>query len=218
MKILITGGASGLGLYITEKLAKDENMFIFFTYNSSQESAHLLEKRYNNVKSIKLDFTNDVQTKNFINSIHSMDIDVLINNAITGFVFRKFHSIGKNDILDSFKRNVLVPIEISRTSINLFRKKKNGRIINILSENLISDIAPIGFSEYNSGKAYLEAMSKSWKSEYSNLGLKVLNIYPKMMKTRIILKNIDERFLHNYHFQNPNVTAEKIYVYLSKSN
>lgn len=218
MNILITGGASGLGLHITEKLARDKNMLVYFTYNDSKQSATYLEKKYSNVKSIKLDFTDDDQTEAFIKNIYSLDIDVLINNAITGLILKKFHSIKQYEILDSFKYNVLVPVEITKACINSFRRKKNGHIINILSESLISKSTSIGFSEYNSGKAYIEAMSKSWESEYRNIGLKVINLYPKMMKTQIILKNFDERLIENYHFQDPDITSKKIYSYLTKNH
>lgn len=223
MNILVTGGASGFGNFIVKKLAKNKSLFIYFTYNKSYESAIKLEKEYDNVKSIKLDFTEKEEVNLFLKKISTLNLTVLVNNAITSLNVKKFHMHQEIELLNSFHNNVLVPIMISKVCLLKFKHQKFGRIINILSETLFLKIPPKGFSEYNSNKAYLEAMSKSWKSEYSNFGIDILNIYPSMMKTNLILKNFDIRFIDEIakknisgEFQNPIFLVEKIALYIDE--
>ena len=57
MKILITGGASGLGEAITRRLARDVANEVWFTYRSSAAKAHELEREFANARGIRCDFT-----------------------------------------------------------------------------------------------------------------------------------------------------------------
>ena len=69
MKILITGGSSGLGKSILNKLC-DSNE-IHFTYNSSKESAREITENYKNSYSYKCDFTNKRELEIFLSKIEN---------------------------------------------------------------------------------------------------------------------------------------------------
>ena len=45
MRVLVTGGSSGLGQSIVETLSKDPENFVFFTYNVSALNAEKISKR-----------------------------------------------------------------------------------------------------------------------------------------------------------------------------
>jgi 3-oxoacyl-[acyl-carrier protein] reductase len=184
MNILITGGASGLGEAITRKLAADINNKVFFTYNNAVLPAKNLENEFQNVVSLKCDFKNAEDLEKLIERLTDFSIQVLINNAMTGFTKNHFHKIKTREFEDSFRFNVLPTIAITQAMIKHFRKAKFGKIITILSSAIVN-IPPVGWSEYVANKAYLHALAKAWASENANFNITSNCISPEFMQTSL---------------------------------
>jgi NAD(P)-dependent dehydrogenase (short-subunit alcohol dehydrogenase family) len=202
MRILITGGASGLGEAITKTLAKDLQNTVYFTYHTSLDSALKIEAAFSNAKSIKCDFTNKKELKTLLNFLNQSNIDVLINNAYNGdFLNTHFHKIKINDFIKDFNANIIPTIEITQAAINCFRKKKYGKIITILSSSLLN-IAPIGSSVYVANKAYLAQLTKVWATENSQYNITSNSISPSFMITHFT-SSIDERFVQQMEDKHP---------------
>ena len=83
MNILVTGGSSGLGKSIVEKLCSDKKNHIYFTYNNSIENSENICSKYPNATSIKCDFTNDSELNEFIENLKNLNINILINNFLS---------------------------------------------------------------------------------------------------------------------------------------
>ncbi len=193
MKILLTGGASGLGEAIARKLAEDTSCFVNITYCKSAKNAAALEAEYKNIKAFFCDYSDEVSLKDLSAKIESLDIDVLINNALTGFMKKHFHKSSPAEFSRSFHENILPVITITLEALRIFRKKKTGRIINILSSYVL-DAPPIGLSEYSANKSYLLSLSNSWAAENSRLGIISNCISPDVMAGGLN-KDTDERVL-----------------------
>jgi len=192
MNILITGGSSGLGKSLVEKLCSDKKNNVFFTYNLSRESAEIICSKNSNAHKIKCDFTKSSETDNFLKTIQSLDLDVLINNYYAGsFLYKHFQKIESEEFLNEFSKNIIPVIKITKAVIKGFRKKRSGEIITILSESLINP--PVGTSIYLGNKFFLKGLSKTWKVENKNFGINSRYICPPFMKTNFT-KDIDERF------------------------
>src|ERR1700741_2078902 len=162
MIVLITGGASGLGEAITRRFAQDSNCTVYFTYNKSEANAKKIETEFSNAFSIKCDFKNEVELNTLTEKMGSLNPDVLVNNAYSGtFINAHFHKLSPDSFLAEYKENIIPTIIITQAAINCFRKKKNGKIITILTAALINT-PPIGSSIYVANKAYLEELTKIW--------------------------------------------------------
>lgn len=194
MNILITGGASGLGEAITRKLASDSNSNIFITFpNELLENSVQLKIVYPNVFPIKCNFSNNDELDFLTEKMDVMNLDVLINNSIFSMLQNHFHKIKVQQFIDSFHYNVVPVIKITKKAITIFRKKRFGKIINILTSSLINK-PPAGYSEYTANKAYIQQLSKSWATENANFNITSNCISPSFMKT-YFTSSTDERII-----------------------
>lgn len=201
MRILITGGASGLGEAVTRSLAANKDHVVYFTYFKSKHQAGDLEQDYSNAKSLYCDFTDSESVSNLLKQMEELKPEVLINNALSRLSISHFHKADANDFLSSFQTNVLPVIRVSQKAVGIFRKAKFGKIITILSSAIINK-PPIGWSEYVAEKNYLLSLSKSIATENANFNITSNCVSPGFMLTDLN-KEIDERILDDMKLKHP---------------
>ena len=201
MKIIITGGASGLGKAITNILAQSGH-FLLITYNKSDDSANAIINEYPGVKAIKCDFNNKDDLNGFLKEIDNFNPDALINNAYKKIYPEKhFHKIDDVIFQDSFEVNIIPTIKITQKVISVFRKKKFGKIITILSSSIVNK-PPLGMALYVAEKNYLSSLSKSWAVENSKFNITSNSISPDFMHTDFH-KEMDDRVLQQIQESHP---------------
>jgi NAD(P)-dependent dehydrogenase (short-subunit alcohol dehydrogenase family) len=201
MKILVTGGASGLGAAIVRMLAANSNYTVYFTYASSATAAEEIEKAFPNTKSFHCDFTIPSTVDALLKELSALDIDVVINNASGRIHKEHFYKINPDIFRSSFEHNVLPALRITQEAIKGFRKKKFGKIINIISSAIVNK-PPFGYSEYIANKAYMLSMSKSWANEYIRFNITSNSISPSFMLTNIT-SDTDERVVEQIKESHP---------------
>ena len=183
MKILVTGGSSGLGKAVVSEMAKDKENIILFTYYQHEDISYRLSKDYSNVKGIQVDFTNSSSVDAFVEFLATEQIDVLVNNAYIGNpIGTYFHKTDSKDYLAAFQNNVLPLIKVTQTCIIGMRKRKFGKIVNIITSYLI-DVPPTGFSVYTATKAYIRQLSRSISREYGRFNITSNCVLPDFMNT-----------------------------------
>lgn len=193
MKILVTGGASGLGKAIAVLLSNNGHEVVVTYYQSKKAADKLLE--HYQINAIQCDFHEATSVQALQSFIGEFQPDVLVNNALTGIQKQHFHKMKSDSFLTSFQQNVLPVLTITQAAIKVFRKKKFGKIINILSSVVINK-PPIGWSTYAANKSYLLSMNKSWASDYIKFNISSNAISPGFMQTDLN-KDTDERILEN---------------------
>lgn len=185
MNILITGGSSGLGQAIVERLAIEKDNHIWFTYCSHQEQAESLNDKYPNTTALRCNFGDKKDMETLLETIGSLQLDVLINNAYASYALgNHFHKTPIDDYQRAFDLNVIPTIQITQKVLDKFRKQKSGKIITTLSEAIIGKV-PIGYSLYTATKAYIAQLVKSWASEYIQYGITSNSVSPSFMQTSL---------------------------------
>lgn len=201
MNILITGGSAGLGRSITESLGLDLTNNIFFTFNKSAEQAKELAQNFSNVTPFQCEFGKGSSVENLLAKIEEWNIDVLINNAFTKFEKKHFSKLTASSFQSSFEDNIVPTLKITQKAISVFRRKKKGKIITILSAAIIGT-PPAGWSTYVANKNYLLSMSKSWATENIKYNISSNCISPSFMNTNFT-SDTDERILENMVKKHP---------------
>ena len=183
MNILITGGSSGLGKALVERLASNPENNVFFTYCSNKEAAMELANQYPNATSYHVDYGDSESVDAFIEQIGSIEIEALVNNAYSGRAQgTHFHKTEIVDFANAFNSNILPTIKVTQACLAGMRKRKYGKIINIIT-SYVMDVPPAGFSVYASTKAYLRQLSKSISKEYGRYNITANCILPDYMPT-----------------------------------
>jgi 3-oxoacyl-[acyl-carrier protein] reductase len=212
MIILITGGASGLGEALTRKAAQNSSFKVYFTYNQSLVSAKKIETDFANAIAIKCNFKDKDDVTELTNKMLQLNIDILINNAYTGdFLKSYFHKTAIVDFTSAFNDNIVPTIAITQAAITIFRKKKFGKIITILTAALLNT-PPIGSSVYVANKAYLEELTKIWATENAKFNITSNAVSPAFMLTSFT-SSMDERLVEqmtNSHPLNKLLTTEEV--------
>tara|TARA_B100000900_G_scaffold393745_1_gene390538 strand:- start:27 stop:749 length:723 start_codon:yes stop_codon:yes gene_type:complete len=201
MKILITGGSSGLGKSLVKELSKDKKNHVFFTYNRSEKSASTICKEHKNTTKIRCDFTDESQLNIFIKNLKKNNLDVLINNyyswpenpLLPGTFFNQnFHKIDEKTFTEEFQKNIIPTVKITQEVIKLFRIKKSGKILTTLSSILESP--SIGSSVYLSNKNYLKSLCDIWAIENKKYNITSHYLSPSFMITEYTSK-MDSRLV-----------------------
>jgi len=191
MNILITGGTSGLGRAVVEKVAMHKTDNVFFTYRSKRDIAEILQNEYSNAIGIHCDFCVENSLASFLKQIADISPDILINNAYSGYTLGNyFYRTPIEEFSQAFQTNVIPLIKITQEAIKVFRKKKSGKIITVLTSALVG-LPPMGYSVYSATKAYIRQLALEWSREYITLGISSNMVSPDYMQTDLT-KNLDE--------------------------
>jgi 3-oxoacyl-[acyl-carrier protein] reductase len=202
MNILVTGGASGLGKAITTLLAAESSSHVYFTYSHSKDKARQIEIDFPNTSGIKCDFCISEDIAILTSKMPQMDLDVLINNAYAnGIKTRHFHKINSSDILEDFKNNIIPTVKITQEALRIFRKKRNGTIVTVLTAYL-TNTPPTGLASYVAIKAFLEKLTKVWASENSKFQITSNSVSPSFMRSALTA-DTDERVIENMVSMHP---------------
>mgnify|MGYP000341586942 CR=1 FL=1 len=201
MNIVITGGASGLGRAITDRLVLDPNNKLLISYSNSASVAEAMAAEHENLSVALCNFKEPESVQAFCTTVKDFDVDILINNAFCGITTKHFHKMPKGTFLSSFQQSVVPTLEITQAMLSICRKKKQGKIITILSSYL-KGLPPIGLSEYVANKAYLYSMHKSWVRENTKFNILFYCLSPSFMQTPLNA-DVDERILEGIKKASP---------------
>lgn len=192
MKVVVTGGSSGLGREICMLLAAKGHK-VLFSYFRNKEGAEELVRQYG-CEAFQCNFSENQDVDSFCAKINEWKPDALINNAHAILEVKHFHRFTAEEVDAGFRSNVLPAVKMALACIRLFRKQKQGRIITTLSNNVVNRPG-LGVSIYTAEKMYLLGLHRSWVTEFEGLNLQSFCVSPGMMMTNLMKASMDERQL-----------------------
>ena len=177
--ILITGANRGIGLELTKKLAKQNQIFATTRTMSSDDELHSIE----NTNVYQLDLLDDKSMDELIHKLDEVPIDLIINNAGI-FHDEQFNGLNHDLWLDEMKVNAISPISLTHRLKNNLVNGKDKKVVFISSQmGSIDDNYSGNYYFYRSSKAALNASAKSISIDWKDDGISVLILHPGWVQT-----------------------------------
>lgn len=178
MKVVITGGCSGLGLEFTKYMASLGHT-VYALYNRSVDNALMLEQDFDNVRSIKCDIRNEEEVDKVLFNIG--DIDIIINNA--GIAKDNYYKEkSKKEFMSVLETNVVGTFLVTKHALDKINKK--GIIINISSNNSLTAYTSLSM-DYDASKSGINMLTKDFALviEEEKKDIKIISIAPGWIDT-----------------------------------
>ena len=204
-KVIITGGAAGIGKAIC-KIFADEGAKIIVAdidQNLGNETVSQINQDYPNTAFY---IKTDVSTKSDIEKLVTSGvgflggIDIIVNNAVA-FVFGKVEDLKNEDWEKAFNTNVIRASNLSAEALPYLKKSNTPAIVNISSVGGFK--ASPAFIPYQASKAALIQLTKGLALDFSEYGIRVNCVCPGSIHTAATDRHIEfEGSDPESHFQN----------------
>lgn len=204
MKVLVTGGARGLGLAISLYYLKMGHSVVV-NYNNSDEMALKLKIEYGDrVAIVKADVSNEDDVKRMFDALGKLD--VVVNNA---GIAKDSDPMEKSaeDFLEVIKVNLLGTFLVSKYAVNHVDK---GCIVNISSTNALDTYYPESM-DYDASKAGVISLTHNFSLYLKDRDIRVNVVCPDWIDTDMNL-GMDEEYKKSLgKFLKPEEVAKVVY-------
>jgi uncharacterized oxidoreductase len=186
-KILITGGGSGIGLGLTERFIKENNIVIVCGRRESLLKE--LSVKYPSVITRRCDLSNAVEREDlyrWISENHA-DLNVIVNNA----GIQQWMSVTDSNFFKRAQEEIAINIEAPVHLISLFINLKSlSTIINITSG--LSFVPMARMPIYSASKAFFHSFTVSLRHLLKSKNIEVIEVIPPALNT-----DLGGKGLHN---------------------
>lgn len=204
MKVLVTGGARGLGLAISLYYLKMGHSVVV-NYNNSDEMALKLKSEYGDrVSIVKADVSNEDDVKRMFDSLGKLD--VVVNNV---GIAKDSDPMEKSaeEFLEVIKVNLLGTFLVSKYAVNHVDK---GCIVNISSTNALDTYYPESM-DYDASKAGVISLTHNFSLYLKDRDIRVNVVCPDWIDTDMNLE-MDEEYKKSLGvFLKPEEVAKVVY-------
>ena len=186
--VLISGAGRGLGASIAESFVNSGYKVAINYFNSSKEAADLSRKLGDSAQAFKADIRDENEISNMckeINSHFSSYPDILINNAMTNYVFngelrKKAEDISWKEIQDHLDVTIKGSLNLIQALTPKMKDKKFGRIINIGTNLVQNPVVP--YHDYTIAKGGLLALTRTFAKDLGQFGITVNMVSGGLLK------------------------------------
>ena len=196
---IVTGGAQGIGLAVTEMLAEEGCSVVICDIDPISKHEALVQSISASTGTdcmyVNADVSSETDIKNMNDEVLKKygGYDILINNAAI-----VNHSLFCTDMsLSEWEKVIQVNLTgvflTSRAAITHFREKnKGGRIINMVSQTAFRGTRR-GHSHYGASKAGIVGLTRSLALETAGQGICINCVAPGIVETVMMAEKIEER-------------------------
>lgn len=186
-RALVTGGASGMGRAIAERLAQDGCAVVLVDRDATlaeHEAARLRDGGLD-VEARVLDLTDEQAARALIDGLDPLD--VLVNNAGI-FDERAFDAVSNDDFRRMMEVNLIAAATLTQQAVR--RMSRGARIVNIASR---AYLGACNHAHYVASKAALVGYTRASAMELAPLGIAVNAIAPGLIDTPLLRALLPER-------------------------
>jgi len=177
----VTGGSSGFGRAFTEYALSRQYAVVAAARNLAKLS-DLAGSHPDDLLVVRMDVNDRHQIEEAVRQAEQRfgRIDVLINNAGYGIV-GAVEETPEEELRAQMETNFFGAVAVTRAFLPMFRRQRNGAIVNISSMG--GQLSVAGFGAYSASKFALEGISEALAQEMKPFGVKVLIVEPGQFRT-----------------------------------
>jgi NAD(P)-dependent dehydrogenase (short-subunit alcohol dehydrogenase family) len=182
---LITGGTSGIGRAVANKLAELGIHVVVVGRNAKRGEKAIAEIRAAGgqadfISSDLRDASSAREVARRAIELGNGQIDILINNAGI-YPFGPTHETSEELFDEVYSLNVKIPYFLVAELAPLMAKRGKCAIVNL--STMVADYGATGMSLYGSSKAAINLLTKTWAAEYGRSGVRVNAVSPGPTRT-----------------------------------
>jgi NAD(P)-dependent dehydrogenase (short-subunit alcohol dehydrogenase family) len=182
---LVTGGTSGIGRAVANKLAElgVHVIVVGRDVRRGEEAIAQIQRAGGRADLISSDLRDAASARNVARRAIDLGngrIDILINNAGI-YPFGPTHETSEESFDKVYSLNVKVPYFLVAELAPLMTKRGKGAIVNL--STMVADYGAPGMSLYGSSKAAINLLTKVWAAEYGPSGVRVNAVSPGPTRT-----------------------------------
>ncbi len=182
---LVTGGTSGIGRAVANKLAQTGIHVLVVGRNVERGEKTIAEIRARGgqadfISSDLRDASSARQVARRAVELGHGQVDILINNAGV-YPFGPTHETTEESFDKVYSLNVKVPYFLVAELAPLMAKRGKGAIVSL--STMVADYGASGMSLYGSSKAAINLLTKVWTAEYGPSGVRVNAVSPGPTRT-----------------------------------
>ncbi len=184
--IVITGASSGLGLSLSKKFVASGAMVLGLSKTKKHwKAAHNTIGRQDHFQLFQIDLTKEPEVRKFFSGLIKKfgTLDLVINNAGYGGKLVAIDQLPLSEFQNHIDSNLYSAFFVCKHSIPIFRKQKNGYIINISS--MAGKRAVPKLAAYSASKFGVVALSQCVAKENAEFNLKCITVCPGGMNTEM---------------------------------
>ena len=182
---LITGGTSGIGRAVANKLGRlgVHVLIVGRNANRGEEALTVIRAAGGQADFISCDLRDASSAREVARravALGNGHIDILINNAGI-YPFGLTHETSEESFDKVYSLNVKVPYFLVAELAPSMAKRGRGAIVNL--STMVADYGASGMSLYGSSKAAINLLTKTWTAEYGPHGVRVNAVSPGPTRT-----------------------------------
>lgn len=204
--ILITGGSSGIGLALAQRLLSLNNKVIIT--GRDLQKLEMVQKQTPGLDIFACDLTEPNALDILVQDIKKRhgDLNVLVNNAAIQYNYsfaEESNVVGKID--HEIATNISAPMKLTALLLPLLLKNKGSAVVNVSSGLAIAP--KTSASVYCASKAAIHSYSKTLRYQLESRGVKVFEIIPPLVatpmtegrgKSKITPERLVDEFIKNF--------------------
>lgn len=187
---LVTGSTGGLGVAIAHALAAEGAAVIVTGRNTERGDAVVTEIRASGgeARFVAADLgAGEAEIRRLAEA--AGPVDILVNNAGIWSTPLPSEQISEATLLESYRANVIAPFLLTGALAPAMAQRGHGAVVNIGS--ITGLIGGDKSALYNSTKAAVHSLTKSWAAEYGPSGVRVNAVAPGPIATERAAEAVD---------------------------